>query len=833
MNLSELHTSEEAVIVKVKGHGGFRKRIIEMGFVKGKKVKVVKNAPLNDPIEYEIMDYKVSLRRNEAALIEVISKEEARKIKSTPFEGTITDDILRESAFEKRKTISLALVGNPNCGKTTLFNYVSGAKEHVGNYSGVTIDSKEGSFTHNGYTFIIVDLPGAYSLSAYSPEELFVRKYILEEIPDIVVNVIDSSNIERNLFLTTQLIDMDVRIVAALNMYDELQKKGDLFNYETLGKMLGISFVPTVSSKRQGIDDLFNKIIEVYEDSVPNQRKIHINYGETIEKGINKLQTKIQQKYELPNNISPRFLALKLLEKDNEFEKSILNKPELGDLKTKTKDVISKVELELNEDTETLITDAKYGFIAGALKETYKESPRLRIRKSEILDTFLTHKLFGFPIFFFFMWLMFQTTFSLGQYPMNWIENGVELLTNLLDKTMTEGSFKDLVIDGVISGMGGVIVFLPNILILFFFISFMEDTGYMARAAFIMDKLMHKIGLHGKSFIPLIMGFGCNVPAIMATRTIEDKNNRLITMLINPFMSCSARLPVYILFISAFFPNHSGTILFAIYGLGIILAIVMAKIFRKVLFKDKDVPFVMELPPYRMPTLRSTVRHMWNKGFQYVKKVGGIIMVASVIIWFLQNFPKNIEYSQNFEKMLVELQEAHSSIISSAEPDSIKIRFTNELNKKVEYIRTLKTSERQTNSYIGQIGHFIEPAIRPLGFDWKMGVSILSGVAAKEIVVSTMAVIYHRESNSNIEVTNNLIDNIRSANNEYGKPSFTPVIAISFLVFILIYFPCIGVIAAIRKESGAWKWAIFTIIYTTCLAWFLSFFVYQIGNLIF
>ncbi len=833
MNLSELKTSEEAIIVKVKGFGAFRKRIIEMGFVKGKKVKVIKNAPLKDPIEYEIMDYKVSLRRSEAAMIEVISKEEAKNIAPPQFEGVITDEILRESAFKKRKTINVALIGNPNCGKTTMFNYLCGKQEHVGNYSGVTIDSKSGTFSRKGYKFNIVDLPGAYSLSAYSPEELFVRKHILEEAPDIVLNVIDSSNIERNLFLTTQLIDMDLRIVAALNMFDELQKKGDRFNYQKLGSMLGINFIPTVSSKKQGIGKLFDAIIDVYEDRQPNQRRVHINYGQTLEKGITKLVEEIQQCNCVPKNIAPRFVALKLIEKDNDCEKSFLEEGNFPSLNEKTEKVIKQIETDLNEDTETLITDAKYGFIAGALKETYKESPQVRVRKSEILDTFLTHKLFGFPIFFFFMWLMFQSTFTLGEYPMGWIETGVDALMNLLGKVMTDGPFKDLLIDGVISGMGGVIVFLPNILILFFFISFMEDTGYMARAAFIMDKLMHKMGLHGKSFIPLIMGFGCNVPAIMATRTIEDKNNRLITMLINPFMSCSARLPVYILFIGAFFPEHSGTVLFAIYGLGILLAILVAKLFRKFLFKDKDIPFVMELPPYRMPTLQSTLRHMWNKGGQYLKKVGGVIMIASIIIWFLQNFPKNEEIANKYDNKIEEITSLQEALNTSNKPDSVIDGLYNKYEVEKLKLNNSKLAELQKESYIGTIGKFIEPVIRPLGFDWKMGVSLLSGVAAKEVVVSTMAVIYHRESESIDEESTSLKDNIRTTLNEKGELEFTPIIALSFVVFILIYFPCIGVIATISRESGSWKWAVFTIFYTTFLAWVMSFVVYQVGNIIF
>ncbi|WP_282038039.1 ferrous iron transport protein B [Saccharicrinis aurantiacus] len=829
MKLSDLQTGESAVIVKVKGHGAFRKRILEMGFVKGKKVTVIKNAPFKDPIEYEIMDYKISLRRSEANLVEIVTKEDAQQIQETPFFGTISDKILQETALEKRKSINIALVGNPNCGKTTLFNYVSGSKEHVGNYSGVTVESKKANFTHKGYKFNIVDLPGTYSASAYSPEELYVRKHIIEELPDIVVNVLDTSNIERNLFLTTQLIDMDVRIVGALNMFDEFEKKGDKFEYEKLGEMLGFNFVPTISSKNKGLDKLFDKIIDVYEDTNHNKRHVRINYGRTIEGAIEKLSQEFQLSGNIPNNISHRFLAIKLLERDKELYGKYLNQPINSHLKEITEKVIKDIEEEYNDTSETIITDAKYGFIAGALKETYQESSKTRVRRSELIDAFLTHKLWGFPIFLFFMWLMFQSTFTLGQYPMNWIELGVESLMNFLNGIMPDGSFKSLLVDGVISGMGGVVVFLPNILILFFFISFMEDSGYMSRAAFIMDKLMHKMGLHGKSFIPLIMGFGCNVPAIMATRTIEDKSNRLITILINPFMSCSARLPVYILFLAAFFPEHSGTLLFAIYGLGILLAIIMANIFRRFLFREKDVPFVMELPPYRMPTLKSTIKHMWNKGGQYLKKVGSIIMVASIIIWFLHNYPKDVVFSEDFEAQKTELNNQFEKEVNYNEQESDINSFTLEHSKQVNEINKRITLERQAHSYIGRIGKFIEPTIRPLGFDWKIGVSILSGVAAKEVVISTMAVIYQADAD---DETNSLTTNIKNAENADGSKTFTPIVIFSFLVFILIYFPCIGVIATIKRESGSWKWAIFTVVYTTGLAWLMSFAVYQIGSLI-
>jgi ferrous iron transport protein B len=829
MNLSELTNGQEGVIVKVKGHGAFRKRIIEMGFVRGKKVTVIKNAPLRDPIEYKIMDYKVSLRRSEARLIEIISREEAKKLDTIDFNGTISDDLLVRKATEKRKTINVALVGNPNCGKTTIFNQASGANEHVGNYSGVTIDIKTGNFHYQDYTLKVSDLPGTYSLSAFSPEEVFVREHISQETPDIIINVVDASNLERNLYLTSQLIDMDVRTVVALNMFDDLQKKGDKLDYEQLGGMLGIPFVPTVGSKGTGIQELFKKVVDVYEDKIKEARRVKINYGETLEKAINSIEAIAHEYPEINSKVSPRFLAIKLLEKDKVFRDQV-DGDQFKPLIKETDKQISELEQLYNDDTETVITDSRYGFIAGAMKETYKENPQQRRRRTDVIDSVLTHRLFGFPFFFFFIWLMFQATFRLGKYPKGWIEDGVGMLSRWASATLPGGPFTDLIVDGIIGGVGGVIVFLPNILILFFFISFMEDTGYMARAAFIMDRVMHKIGLHGKSFIPLIMGFGCNVPAIMATRTIEDRNNRLLTILINPFMSCSARLPVYILLIGAFFPDHPGTVLFLLYGTGIALAVIVARIFKRFLFKKTDTPFVMELPPYRLPTLRSTTRHMWFKGSQYLRKMGGVIMVASVIIWFLGYYPRQNEQTQLIETQKQELVDKYSEVKEHADQElAEKIEY--EQQEKLKQLNHLQEKVRHEGSYIGRLGKSIEPAIHPLGFDWKMGVSLLSGVAAKEIVISTMAVLYQTEdaeSSGNAQ----LIKQLQNDKYPDGTPVFTTLSAISFLIFILIYFPCVAVIAAIKKEAGSWKWAVFTIFYTTGLAYFLSLIIYQTGQLL-
>ena len=808
MRLSELNTGEKGVIVKVLGHGGFRKRIVEMGFIRGKMVTVLLNAPLQDPVKYKIMGYEISLRHSEAEMIEIISTEEARQLEeeeaqklglaeisdnTNDDDDRFTDERLHKAALKKSHIINIALVGNPNCGKTSLFNFASGAHERVGNYSGVTVDAKEGHAEYAGYQFNLVDLPGTYSLSAYSPEELYVRKQIIDKTPDVIINVIDASNLERNLYLTTQLVDMSLKIVGALNMFDEFESRGDKLDYDKLGELFGIPLVPTVFRNGRGVDELFNTVISVYEgESLKGknrQRHVHLNHGKYIEQAIDEIKKEIQKDEQIRYKYSTRFLSIKLLEKDSNIENFVKSLPN-GEEIIATRDKAAEyIMTETKEDSETAIMNAKYGIIHGALHEAgCEEGTRTdTYQLTHVLDSLITNKYVGFPIFFLFLYIMFEVTFTLGQYPMDWIEAGVNALGGLVKSTMPDGPLKDMIADGAIAGVGAVIVFLPQILILYFFISFMEDSGYMARAAFIMDKLMHKMGLHGKSFIPLIMGFGCNVPAVMATRTIENRRNRLITILVLPLMSCSARLPIYIMIIGTFFAvEYQSVIMISLYAIGIILAVLMSRIFSKWMIKGDDTPFVMELPPYRFPTAKAIARHTWEKGKQYLKKMGGIILVASVIVWALGYFPHD---------------------------------------------ESLSNQAQKEQSYIGRIGKAIEPVFRPQGFDWKLDVSLVAGIGAKEIVASTMGVLYADDET--------VADDTEDNSGKYGvlrqkmeADGMSPLIAFSYLLFVLIYFPCIATIAAIKGETGSWKWAAFAAGYTTLLAWVVSACVYQTGMLI-
>ena len=840
MKLSDLHQGQKAIISKVRGRGAFRRRIMEMGFVGGQEVSVVKRAPLQDPIEYSIMGTEVSLREREAELIELFDVDDPNKNITVGYHGTRDEDGKYISANRPReKTIKVAFVGNPNCGKTTIFNIVSGLHERVGNYSGVTVDAKTASFKKDGYKFDITDLPGTYSLTAYSPEELYVRDFILDEMPDVVINVVDVTNIERNLYLTTQLIDMDIKVVMAMNMFDELEKSGDGFDWQQLSGMMGIPFVPTVGSKKIGVDKLFERVIDVFEDRDPVLRHIHINYGKCLEKSIRLIQDVVKNpdNYVLTDRISSRFLAVKLLEGDADANEKIKKCSSYEEIYKLANERIQQIEHYFKESSEAAITNAKYGYINGALKETLRKNTKFdRLKVSKVIDDVITDRLYSFPFFLFLMWIMFQATFYIGSYPQAWLESIVSIFGNFISRFLPEGIVHDLVIDGVIGGVGGVLVFLPNILILFFFIAIMEDTGYMARVAFIVDKIMHKVGLHGRSFIPLLMGFGCNVPAIMATRTIEGRNDRIVTMLINPFMSCSARLPVYVLLIGAFFPEHPGTMLFLIYSIGIFMAGIMAWVFKNTLLKAKEFPFVMELPPYRIPAYTTILKHMWFKAEMYLKKMAGIIMIASLIMWVLGYFPREVDYSKDYDAMEQQITHDYDvQIQQAAELSNTLVLDSLNQTKTIalERIDLYKASEQQAKSYIGQMGHFIEPIISPLGFDWKMGVSLIAGMSAKEIVVSTMGVLY--QSDPSVDGNAPLMEKLKQATYDsgpkMGEKIYSPLVAFSFIIFILFYFPCVATIAAIRRESGEWKWALFTVFYTSALAWVASFLVYQIGSL--
>lgn len=816
--LSELKDNQEGVIIKVFGHGSFRKRITEMGFVRGKTVKVIKNAPLLDPVEYEIMGYRIALRRSEAELIEVsTSKDFIKRAKGSVSDITFREESVNRFLHETGKTVNVALVGNPNSGKTSLFNVMSGSHERVGNYSGVTVDAKLSTFAHKDYTINLFDLPGTYSITEYTPEELYVREHILENMPDVVINVVDASNLERNLYLTTQLIDMNLKVVIALNMYDQLKSSGASLDYECLGAMLGIPIVPTVACRNEGMGCLLDMVVSVFEDNEPTVRHIHINYGNDLEESISAIQSEIWKNTDLVARYSSRYLAIKLLEEDGPTLELISGAPNYSDIKATAEREIASVEKNYGEKPDTVIADEKYGFISGALEETYTGEIVDKNFRASRIDRILTHKYLGLPIFLVMMWLMFQSTFMLGEYPMEWIEQGVSWLGSYVSGIMPSGSLRDLLVDGIIGGVGGVIVFLPNILILFFFISLMEDTGYMARAAFIMDKLMHRIGLHGKSFIPLLMGFGCNVPAIMATRTLESRKDRVLTMLIMPFMSCSARLPIYVLLISAFFPKNQGLVLLSLYLLGALIGVLSSILIKKLFFPKEEAPFVMELPPYRIPTARNVVRHMWGKAAQYLKKMGTVILFASVIIWALGYYPRDKKLSADYETLR---SEASSSSLLSDEDKAARIA----------HLASLESAEEQAGSYIGMLGKFIEPAVRPLGFDWRIGVSLVSGFAAKEIVVSTMAVLTSSDEDDEAGFSENLRNLTHTSGPEQGEKIFSPLVAYTMMIFILLYFPCIAVIAAIRREAGR-RWAWFTVLYTTSVAWIVSFMVYQLGSL--
>lgn len=792
MKLSDLKTGQHATIVTVQGHGSFRKRIVEMGFVRGKDVEVLLNAPLQDPVKYKVMGYEISLRRQEAEMIVVDTDpfHQQPVVNHETMTDTVQDNCDQSLPAHVGNTINVALIGNPNCGKTSLFNFASGAHGHVGNYSGVTVDASEARATCDGFVFNLTDLPGTYSLSCYSPEELYVREHLMKRHPDVVINVIDSSNLERNLYLTTQLVDMNVRMVCALNMYDEFERRGDTLDTQTLSTLFGVPFVCTSFKSGRGVQELFREVISVFEDCNASVRHIHINHGHEIESGIAHIQQYLKRNEVVRTLFSTRYMAIKLLEHDDRAEAYVAKMENAKEIMAARDAAELRVKEEKKTDSETAIMDAKYGFIHGALTEAgFRQGTKEdTYRMTHFIDDVLSNKYLGFPIFFLILYVMFQTTFSLGQYPMDWIESAVSWLGEQASALMPEGPLRSMLVDGVIGGVGAVIVFLPQILILYFFISLMEDSGYMARAAFIMDKLMHKMGLHGKSFIPLIMGFGCNVPAIMATRTIESRRSRLITMLILPFMSCSARLPIYIMITGTFFAaQYRSWVMIMLYVIGVIVAIIVSKVFSSFVVKGEDTPFVMELPPYRWPTPKAIGRHTWEKGKEYLKKMGGIILVASIVVWALGYFPHD---------------------------------------------ESLSPVQQKEQSYIGSIGKAVEPVFELQGFNWKLDVSLIAGVGAKEIVASTIGVIYSGDDSfGDDDSFSDDTAKYSRLRNQMLADGITPLAAFSYLLFVLLYFPCIATVIAIRNETGSWSWAAFSAFYTTAIAWIVSMLVYQIGSL--
>lgn len=784
MKLSELKNGETAVIIRLSGHGGFRKRIMEMGFVRGEKVKSVLDSPLSDPVKYHVMGYDVSLRRNEASMIEVLPEEEAKRVLTpAPAFGCTTacgecstcGCSKRKNDAIRKNVINVALVGNPNSGKTSLFNILTGSSEHVGNYSGVTVDAKSGSLNYKGYRIKLTDLPGTYSISAYTPEEIYVRRHLFNEEPDVIVNAVVASNIERNLYLTTELIDLNLRTVVALNMYDELESSGAKINYEHLGAMMGVPMIPTVARSGKGLDKLLDTVIEMFEGTNETARHIHINYGNSMEESIAPLAKMLHDATDLPHQFPVRYWATKLLEKDSEAIRLLHACKDIATWVKKADKLSQKVQHETDVDVETAISDAKYGFIAGALQETYTVGDKNANIKTRRIDRLVANKWLGFPIFFAILLVMFTAVYKLGAYPQEWIAKLFDLAGKFFAEIIPEGAVQDLVVNGIIGGVGSVAVFLPNILILYLFISLMEDSGYMARAAFIMDRLMHRMGLHGKSFIPMLMGFGCNVPAIMAARTIESHSSRIITILITPFMSCSARLPVFILLAGTFFPKYAPLVMIGLYLFGILIAVLTARLLRIVKYHKDETPFVMELPPYRWPTLRSTMRHMWEKCEQYIKKIGTVVLTATVIIWFLSYFPRPAENSMP------------------------------------------TANNAYAESYIGMVGKAMEPIVEPLGLNWRSSIALIASIPAKELVVSTLGVLY----NSNEE---NLSQSLITSGD------FTKSSAAAFLVFILLFFPCIATVATIADETGNKKFALFAILYNTSVAWIIAFIINQIGS---
>ena len=720
----------------------------------------------------------------------------------------------------ERKKLTIALAGNPNSGKTTIFNNITGSRQKVGNWPGVTVEKKEGNISRFGYDLTIIDLPGTYSLTPFSIEEIIARDFVVEECPDVLIDIIDASSLERGLYLATQLRETDCKVIFALNMADLADTRGIKINAEKLSELLNVPVVFTVGNKNEGIDALLEAAIKLAESSSEFPQKRKVRYNRDIENSISKLQSLIEQKIADKLSYNTRWTAIKLIEDDKIIKKRILDSAQdsAQDILNEAQSQRSYLKHCFGDEPEIITASERYGFIAGIIKEVHTTSNKQRVDISRNIDLVLTNRFIGFPIFFLFIWAMFQATFSFGAYPMEWIDMGIGLLSSGLDGFLPDSLFKDLLLNGVIAGVGSVIVFLPNIIILFFCIAIFEDTGYMARIAFLMDKIMHLIGLHGKSFIPMLMGFGCNVPAIMAARTLESKKDRILTILIIPFMSCSAKLPIYIVLAATFFGVKAGNVIFSIYLIGIIFSIITGRLFRLTLLKGADAPFVMELPPYRIPMLKSLLIHMWDRSKMFLKKMGGIILIGSVVVWALSAFPRNIEYSYDYHGEMEKIESSYEAEIKVGNVDNKILKKKKDAD--ILEITRAQRAEQVEKSYMGRIGKTISPLFLPIGIDWRGGVALLTGFVAKEIVVSTMAVLYAAEEESD------------ALKNALLSSGMTPLSALSMMTFVLLYLPCLATVAAIKRETGSFKLMFFSIAYNTSVAWFIAFCVYQGGKLL-
>jgi len=709
---------------------------------------------------------------------------------------------------EKRR-LRIALAGNPNSGKTSVFNSMTGARQKVGNWPGVTVEKKTGKVVHRGYEIEVVDLPGTYSLTAYSVEERVARSYLVEDKPDVVIHVIDSGNLARNLYLTVQLLELEVDLVLDLNMWDEFKDSGAELDIEKLHRLIGAPIVPTVGHRGEGVRQLLDAAIDLAEEREEHHRHVPISYGPHVNDVLVELVTLLEDYEALPPGYPRRWVAIKLLERDPEIAKLVSgDDARAREIRAAVDRAAEHMETATGSDPEKVISEGRYGYIEGALRQTLSEQKTDRMELSRRIDGVFTNRFLGYPIFLAFMWLLFQLTFRVGAYPMDWIESAVGWLARTVGGVLPPSLFSELIVDGVIGGVGAVAVFLPNIMILFLGVAFLEDSGYMSRAAFLMDRLMRALGLHGKSFIPMLMGFGCSVPAIMATRTLESRRDRILTILLVPLMSCSARLPVYLLIAGTFFAERAGSIVFAMYLIGVAVAMAVGRLLAATIFRSAAAPFVMELPPYRLPTAKGLLVHMWERSKVYLQKMGGVILIASIVLWFLGAFPRGMEMSRDYESEIAALRAVG----------------TEEALDRASELASELEAERIENSFIGRAGKAVAPVMRPLGFTWEMGVGLITGFVAKEVVVSTLGVLYH-VGGEDAEETQSLSEALRSPEN-----GITPLAAFGFMIFVLLYTPCIVTVAAVRREAGT-RWMWFSVGYQLALAWLASFAVYRIGSL--